>query len=58
MVCEDQSYREAFTVCFLFLRWVRQIFAETILWSEDTPSKKEYVSQFKKLFTHLLLVNT
>ena len=35
--------------CFLFLRRLGSIFAETILWSEDNPLKEEYASQFKAL---------
>ena len=36
-------------VCVLFLCKLRHIFAATILWSEDTPSKEEYASQFRAL---------
>ena len=54
LVSEDQLYWEALTVCFLFFKW---IFAETILWLEDTPSKEEYASQFKVLFIYFLLMN-
>ena len=35
--------------CFLFLHSLRQIFAKTILWLKDIPSKEEYASQFKAL---------
>ena len=50
LVSGDQSYGVAFTVGFLFLRKLRRIFAETIVWSEDTPSKEEYTPHFRVLF--------
>ena len=53
---EDQSKRFVLSVYFLFLRRLKSIFAETILWSEDTPSKEEYVSQMKALFIYFLFM--
>ena len=43
--------------CFLFLRRLGRIFVEIILWSEDTPSKLEYASQFRALFIYFLFMN-
>ena len=40
LASDNQSYREALSVCSLFLRRLMQVFAETILWSGDTPSKR------------------
>ena len=56
MVSDNQPYREGFTVCVLFLH--RQIFGETILWSEDTPSKEEYASQLKVRYIHFLFMKS
>ena len=39
-----QSYCLVVAVCVVFLLRLRHIFAMTILWSEDTPSKEEYAS--------------
>ena len=41
---EEQLCFQLFAVRFLFLHRQRWIFAETILWSEETHSKKEYAS--------------
>ena len=46
----------SWSFCWLSLRSLRRIFAEMILWSEDTPSKEGYASQFKELFIHFLLI--
>ena len=35
-----------------FFRRLNRIFAVTIRWSVDTPSKEEYASQFNALFFH------
>ena len=43
--------------CFFFLYRLRRIFAEMILWLEDTPSKEEYASQFPALFIHSLFMS-
>ena len=40
--------------CFLFLLRLRRTFVATTKWSEHTPSKKEYVSQFRALLIQLL----
>ena len=40
--------------CFLFLCRLRDIFAVTILWVEDTPSKEEHALLFRVLFIHFL----
>ena len=37
---------------------LNRIFAVTIQWSVDTPSKEEYASQFIALFFHSLCLNT
>ena len=37
----DQSYCKDLTICFLFLWRLKLIFAETILWLQDSPSKEE-----------------
>ena len=29
----------------------------TILWSDDTPSKEEYASQFRALFIHFFIMS-
>ena len=42
---------------FLFLHRLKQIFAVTILWLEDSLSKEEYASQFKALFILLFFMN-
>ena len=44
-------------VCFLFLRRLERIFAETILCSEDSPSNDKYASHFNVLFIHFLFIN-
>ena len=52
---EDQLY----CVVYLFDSYfhkLRGIFAENILWSEDTPSKEKYASQLKDLFIHFLFM--
>ena len=36
---------------------LRRIFAETILWSEDIPSKEEDTLQFTELFIQFLFIN-
>ena len=41
--------------CFLFLHRLRRIFALTILWLVDIPSKEEYASQFRVRFIYLLM---
>ena len=41
---EDQLYLVVLTVSILFLGKLKSIFVVTILWLEDTPSKKEYDS--------------
>ena len=53
-----QSYCLVVAVRVAFLRRLSRIFAVTILWSEDTPSKEEYVSQFIALFFHFLFIKT
>ena len=40
-----------------FLHRFQHIFAQTFLWLEDTPSKKEYTSQFRALFIHFLFMS-
>ena len=42
-------------VCVIFLRRFRSIFVMTILWSENTPSKEEYASQFRVLLIRFSL---
>ena len=44
-------------LCGIFCRLSR-IFAVTIRWLEDTPSKEEYASQFIALFFHFLFIKT
>ena len=41
-----------------FFRRLNRIFAVTIRWSVDTPSKEEYASQFNALFFHFLFIRT
>ena len=41
-----------------FFRRLSRIFAVTIRWSEDTPSKEEYASQLIALFSHFLFIKT
>ena len=53
LVSKDQLYLMDLTVPILFLCTLRNIFAVTILWSEDTPSGVEYASQFRVLFIPL-----
>ena len=38
-----------------FLPRLSRIFAATIQWSEGTPSKEEYASQFIALFSHFFV---
>ena len=45
LTSEDQSYRDGLLVCFLFL------------WLEDTPSEKEYLSQFKVFFVYFFFID-
>ena len=45
-----QSYCLVVAVRVAFLRRLSRIFAVTILWSKDTPSKEEYALQFIALF--------
>ena len=54
LASENQSYRETLPVCFLFLRRLRRIFAETIQGSENNSSYKEYI---QALFGHFLFTN-
>ena len=56
LVSEDQSYLVVLKVSTLFLHRLRHIYAVTILWSEDTPPKEEYASQFRAQFIHLLFM--
>ena len=41
-----------------FFHRLNRIFAVTIRWSVDTPSKEEYASQFIALFFHFLFIRT
>ena len=41
-----------------FFRRLSHIFAMSIWWSEDTPSKEEYASQLIALFFHFLFIKT
>ena len=43
-----------YTVYFLFLCRVRSIFAESILWSENTSSKEVYVLRFKSVHKYIV----
>ena len=43
---------------WVFFRRLSRIFAVTIRWSVDTPSKEEYASQFIALFFHFLFIRT
>ena len=45
-------------VCMAYFRRPSFIFAVTIRWSDDTPSKEEYALQFIALFFHLLFIKT
>ena len=60
LVNEDQSERVFLIVLllfFLFLRIIQSISFETILWSEDSPSKEVYLTYFRALFIHFLLMS-
>ena len=46
----EQDVMFGFDFLFFILRKQRCIFAEMILWLEDTPSKEEYDSKFRAIF--------
>ena len=48
LVIEDHSYRVALTVYFIFQQRLGWLFAETILWSKDTPSKTRILQSSKR----------
>ena len=52
LASDDETYRKGLPVCCLFLRGLKRIFNETILWSENTHPKEEYASQLLALFIH------
>ena len=58
LLSRDQSYCTVVVVRVVFLRRLSLIFAVTIRWSEDTPSKEEYASQFNALLFHFLFIKT
>ena len=43
--------------CFLFLRRLGQLLADTIPWSEDSPLKKVYASKIYVWFIYLIFIN-
>ena len=49
LLSKDQSQSTMVVVRIVFLRRLSRVFAVTIRWSDDTPSKEEYASQFKSL---------
>ena len=53
-----QSLYLVVAVRVAFLRKLSRIFAMTIRWSEDTPTKEEYAAQFIALFFPFLFIKT
>ena len=45
-------------IIIAFFRRLSRNLAVTIRWSEDTPSKEEYASQFIALFFYFLFIKT
>ena len=58
LLSRDQSQCTVVVVRVVFVRWLSRIFAVTIRWSEDTPSKEKYATQFNALLFHFLLIKT
>ena len=55
LAIDDQSYHEALTVCFYVNSG--ESLLKKLIRSEDTPSKEEFVSQFKTPVVYSLFMN-